>query len=372
MGPDFQLRDVFNPHTVGQLAERIKGAWPAFEREAFLQAVNPQLAALGFGARSNLIRDTLWEYLPRDFPQAVQILLDALGPEIPQCELSGFDGFSVMSLNDFIAKYGLEHFDLSLRALREMTKRFTAEGAIRAFLQKDAERTLAALEEWAEDANCHVRRLVSEGTRPRLPLAPRLQAFVRDPRPVLRLLEKLKDDPERMVQRSVANNLNDIGKDHPELVVETLTRWQASGSPNAGWIARHASRTLVKQGQAGALALLGYSSQAAVSVPDLRVRTPLVRLGEDLIFDFEVRSHGQVAEALVIDYVIHHVKANGRRTPKVFKLSQRQIQAGETLHITKKHAMRAIHTRVYYAGTHLLEVQINGTVLARAEFELQV
>lgn len=372
MEQGFQLRDVYNPTVVHRLAERVAAAWPPFDRDGFAETVNSRLAPLSFGARSSLIRDTLWETLPQDFPQAARILVEALGAEIPHCELTGLDGFVVMSLCDFVAKYGLDYFDLSMQALYEMTKRFSAEGAIRAFLTKYPERTLAVLEGWAEDPNCHVRRLVSEGTRPRLPLAPRLQHFVADPRPVLRLLEKLKDDPERMVQRSVANNLNDIAKDHPELVVETLQAWKKSASPSVDWIIGHASRTLVKQGQPGALSLLGYPTQIRVSVPALRVETPVVRLGEYLAFDFDICSEADHPQNLMIDFVIHHVKANGRRAPKVFKLTQKALGPRQSAPIRKKHPMRPISTRVYYPGMHLLEVQVNGQVLARAEFELQI
>jgi len=372
MEQGFQLRDVFNPTVVNQLADRITAAWPEFDREGFASTVIKRMPPLSFGARSNLIRDTLWDTLPHDFPQAVQILLNALGPEIPHCELTGFDSFVVMSMNDFVAKYGIDHFELSMQALYAMTRRFTAEGAIRAFLKKYPEQTLAVLDRWASDPNCHVRRLVSEGTRPRLPLAPRLDRFVQDPRPVLRLLEKLKDDPERMVQRSVANNLNDIAKDNPDLVVETLANWQASDSPGVRWILGHASRTLVKQGQKGALVLLGYPSEINISVPALQVHTPVVCLGEHLAFAFEVCSHSDQAQNLVIDFIIHHVKANGRRTPKVFKLTQKRLEPGQRLAVSKKHTMRAINTRVYYPGTHLLEIQINGQVWGQAEFELKV
>jgi 3-methyladenine DNA glycosylase AlkC len=227
---EFRLRDVFNGAAVEQLAHNIARAWPAFDRVAFASTINSQLEMLSFGGRNALIRDTLRAYLPQEFPQALRILLDALGPEIPHCEVTGVEGFMVMPQNDFVAAYGLEHLDLSLRALYELTKRFTAEGAIRAFLQAYPEQTLARLAEWAADPNCHVRRLVSEGTRPRLPLAPRLPAFVKDPRPMLALLERLKADPVLMVRRSVANNLNDIAKDHPDLVVETLLRWKQAAS----------------------------------------------------------------------------------------------------------------------------------------------
>ncbi len=254
----------------------------------------------------------------------------------------------------------------------EMTKRFTAEGAIRAFLHKYPEQTLAVLEGWADDPNCHVRRLVSEGTRPRLPLAPCLQHFVTDPRHVLHLLAKLKDDPERMVQRSVANNLNDIAKDHPDLVVDTLAAWQSSSSPGVRWIIRHASRTLVKQGQQKALGLLGYPQEISISIPALRVQTPVVSIGEDLVFEFDIHSEADAPQNLIIDFILQHVKANGRRKPKVFKLTQKLLKPLQTVTIAKKHSMHAINTRVYYPGMHLLEIQINGQVLAKAEFELKI
>jgi hypothetical protein len=198
MQQEFRLRDVFNSAAVEQLAHSIERAWPAFDGKGFATTISSQLQALSFGGRNALIRDMLRAYLPQEFPEAVQILLDALGPEIPHCEVTGFDGFIVMPQNDFVAAYGLSHLDLSLRALHELTKRFTAEGAIRAFLQAYPEQTLARLTEWAADPNCHVRRLVSEGTRPRLPLAPRLPAFITNPRPILALLERLKADPVLM------------------------------------------------------------------------------------------------------------------------------------------------------------------------------
>jgi 3-methyladenine DNA glycosylase AlkC len=302
--------------------------------------------------RNNLIRDLLQEYLPKDFPQAVQILISSLGSEILHCELTGFDAFVVMSQCDFVAKYGLDHFELSMQALYEMTKRFTAEGAIRAFIQKYPDQTLKRLAEWAEDENCHVRRLVSEGMRPRLPLAPRLPQFIKDPRPVLHLLDKLKADPELMVRRSVANNLNDIVKDNPELVMKTLKEWQKMKNKGTQWIIGHASRTLVKQGYEDALALLGYPSDLAVRVQRLQLHKTIIQMGEDLIFEFEVQSKGDTSQNLMIDYVIHHMKANGKLAPKVFKLAKKKLKSRETLQLFKKHSFQQISTRKYYSGNH--------------------
>jgi 3-methyladenine DNA glycosylase AlkC len=366
----FLLRDVFNPAAVEQLGTDIAHAWPAFDRAGFVATINSQLDALSFGGRNVLIRDTLRAYLPQDFSAAVRILLDALGPGIPHCELTGFDRFTVMSQNDFVAAYGLEHLDLSLRALYELTKRFTAEGAIRAFLQRYPEQTLARLAVWATDPNCHVRRLVSEGTRPRLPLAPRLPTFVKNPRPVLALLELLKADPVLMVRRSVANNLNDIAKDHPDLVVETLARWKQAGDPGTEWIIGHAARTLLKQGHTGALALLGYPGETNISVASLQLNQTSVRLGEDLMFTIEIQSTDDAPQNLMVDYVVHHLKANGKLAPKVFKLAKKRLDPRGTLSLTKRHAFRPLSTRVYYPGRHALELQINGQRWGWQEFEL--
>ena len=371
MEQNFQVRDVFNEKVVNQLAESLERVWRGFDGKRFRQSIHSKLKSLSFSERSSLICDTLWEYLPKDYPQALEFILKALPPEIPSCEVTGYDGFIVLPQNDFVAKYGLDHYDLSMRALYQMTKRFTAEGAIRAFIQKHPERTLAILAKWAEDDNCHVRRLVSEGTRPRLPWTMQLKSFIENPRPVLSLLEKLKTDPELMVRRSVANNLNDIAKDHPDLVVKTLNRWRKISNEGTQWLIRHAARTLVKQGNREVLAVLGYNSNVRIAVSRIKLDKSVVKVGDNLNFLFEVKSTSKHAQDLVIDYVIHHVRANGKLTPKVFKLTQKNLKAGESLQVSKKHSFRRISTRKYYTGRHLLEIQINGARYGQTEFELK-
>jgi 3-methyladenine DNA glycosylase AlkC len=370
MNQDFQLRDVFNPAVVTQLAQSIRDAWPDFDQAGFTDTINSQLESLSFGDRNKLIRDSLWAYLPQDFPRAIEILLAAQWPEIPECELTGFDRFVVMSQNDFVAKYGLEHFELSMNALYEMTRRFTAEGAIRAFIQRYPDKTLVRLAIWAGDQNCHVRRLVSEGTRPRLPLAPRLPDFVEDPRPVIALLDTLKSDPELMVRRSVANNLNDIAKDNPALVVETLKSWQKIDDPGTAWIIRHASRTLVKQGNKDVLGLLGYPPGVAIKVSGVELSGSHIPIGDDLTFKISIQSNADAAQNLMVDYIVHHMKANGKLAPKVFKLAKKKLSGRETLQLSKKHSFRPLSTRKYYPGEHLLEIQINGKIYAQAAFSL--
>lgn len=372
MEQNFQVRDVFNESVVNQLAENLARVWPEFDADGFRQSINPSLKALTFSERNNLIRDRLWDFLPKDYPRALEIILKALPSEIPNCELTGYDGFIVLPQNEFIAKYGLDHYDLSMQALYEMTKRFTAEGAVRPFILRYPEQTLAIFSQWAEDENCQVRRLVSEGTRPRLPWTMQLKPFIEDPRPVLALLEKLKTDPVLMVRRSVANNLNDIAKDHPDLVVKTLRGWSKIEDEGTQWLIRHAARTLVKQGNKDVLTILGYSPQADISVSKIKLEKPVVKMGEALNFSFEVKSTARQPQTLVIDYVIYHVKANGKLTPKVFKLTNKTLGPGQILKISKTHPFRFITTRKYYPGKHALEVQVNGTSYQKINFELKM
>ncbi|HAV78386.1 MAG TPA: DNA alkylation repair protein [Anaerolineae bacterium] len=371
MEQNFQVRDVFNERVVKQLAADLAGAWSGFDTKGFIHVVTSKLKPLSFSARAALIRDTLREYLPREYPRALEIILKALPPEITADELNGFDGFIVMPQNDFVAKYGLDDYEMSVQALYEMTKRFSAEGAIRTFLLKYPEQTLAILEGWAEDVNPHVRRLVSEGTRPRLPWTMQLKPFIDDPRPVLKLLEKLKTDPNQMVRRSVANNLNDIAKDNPELVVRILRRWRKINDDGTQWLIRHAARTVVKQGNTDALAVLGFDPDIEISISKIRLDEPVVKMGGRIIFHFEVRSKSRQAQNLMIDYVIHHIKANGELKPKVFKLTKIKLEAREKIQLSKRHSFRPITTRKYYPGRHVLEIQINGRRYGKAEFELR-
>ncbi|MEM7038487.1 MAG: DNA alkylation repair protein, partial [Bacteroidota bacterium] len=229
---------------------------------------------------------------------------------------------------------------------------------------------LKQLREWTNDPNPHVRRLVSEGTRTRLPWAARLPDFQREPQPVFDLLELLKEDPVLYVRRSVANNLNDIAKDHPEKVVDLLTAWSSIDNEGTQWIIRHASRTLVKAGNTRALALLGYPPNPRVAITDFDVSPKVVALGETAVFKFTIKNDASGPTNLMIDYIVHFMKKNGKTAPKVFKLAKREFFSGEEATFEKKQSFRPLSTRKYYAGTHAIELQINGTVIGRTEFDV--
>lgn len=369
---NFQIRDVFNPQSVTALSQRLKAAWPAFEADKFCKKIIPKLPEQTYSERWKHISLVLEEHLPKAYPEAIEILLAAQLPPYGGDKLEGSNGrFITVALTAFVSRNGMGHFDLSMHALYEMTKRLTAEFDIRHFLKKFPEKTLAVLTAWASDPNPHVRRLVSEGSRPILPWGMRLQQFVDDPTPTLRLLHLLRNDPSEYVRRSVANHLNDHSKNHPDLVVKTLQDWQAEfPGKNMQRLVRHATRTLVKKGHAGALELLGFKRGAAVRVENLEV-TPSLSIGEYQSFSFDIVSEGKSTQPLAIDYVIYFQKSNGTLAPKVFKLTTRQVGAGEKISLKKRHSFRVITTRKYYPGEHALAIQVNGEEKAKAGFTLK-
>ena len=361
----------YNAELAQTLGERIQRVYPPFATAVFVTDIAAQVEELEFKDRIALFSTVLHKHLPPAFPVAWAILAKLLGDELIEEEGMFNEGFALWPVAHFIEVYGLDDFDVAVQAMVEITKRHTAEFAIRPFLRRYPERTLAVLQHWVTDESPHVRRLVSEGTRPRLPWAGRLDMFIQDPTPTLALLEQLKDDPSPFVRKSVANHLNDICKDHPRLVIETFQRWRKGASKERLWIIRHALRTLVKQGDPAALELLGYGPPQ-VSLHDLHIEPAQIQMGESFTFGFTLQSESDEAQNLIIDYVIHFVKANGKTSPKVFKLSTRMLNGRQSSHIQKKHTIKPITTRRYYPGEHRLEIQVNGQVLGGTPFHLKM
>ena len=326
------------------------------------------MQALEFKDRVRLISRRLEEFLPRSYPDALEVLTRILGPVTKDKEEFMY-GFRLMPVAHFVETNGLAHFDESIAALYEITKRHTVEFAIRPFLLEQEKRTLSVLRKWATDSSEDVRRLVSESTRPRLPWASRLSPFIDDPTPVIELLGLLKDDDSLYVRRSVDNNLNDISKDHPQVVLNTLKRWQSEGGDHVDWIIRHALRGLVKEGDPGALALIGVH-KPLVTLTRLRLKPRRVEFDNYISVKFEVESRSRKPQRLVIDYIVHFVKSNGKRSPKVFKLITRKLNAGEKVDIERRHTFKPITTRKHYSGKHRFEIQVNGVIMAGADFEL--
>lgn len=366
-----QVRDVFNPEATRDLADRIKRVWPAFQDLTFCEAIIKGMPPLSFNDRMTLIADQLTIHLPKDFPTSQRILIDALGPPQSDEQIMAAN-FTVLSLCHYVSVHGLsqQHFHLSMNAFYHMTQRFSAEFAIRPFLKTFPQETLETLKSWAHDPSAHVRRLISEGTRPRLPWGMRLHQFIKEPLDVIQLLDLLKSDPILLVRRSVANNLNDIAKDNPDLVVETLQRWnQEAPGKDMDWITRHALRTLLKQGHPGALALQGFKPPN-LRVHDFQLQSDQIQLGQGINLQATLHSESDLPQELMIDYAVHFLKKNGKRSPKVFKLTTRTLHPHQPLHIQKNHPIKKITTRTYYPGQQEVELLINGKSFGKIAFQL--
>lgn len=371
------FKNAFNSEMIAQMGTHFQRVEPRFDRSHFIDHATTGLEELELKHRATHIRKALEETLPSNFSRACKVMLAALHP-VSDIDLSGTQmdddgirGWAIMPMAEYVSEHGLDNFHTSLATLKELTKRFTAEFAIRAFFIADTEQTLNQVCAWAKDENFHVRRLASEGSRPRLPWGLQLPAFVSDPTPVVALLETLKDDPEEYVRRSVANNLNDIAKDHPDLVAEIAHRWLKNASPERKWLVKHACRTLIKQGHTKTLEAFGYA-EPSLKVGTINIKNKNILLGSHLEFEVSITSDAPSTQPLIIDYIIHHQRANGTTSPKVFKWKTIDLPAEKSLTFIKKHAVKPITTRVYYGGHHQVEIQINGQSFGRADFELKV
>lgn len=369
------FKNFFNLDVIEGMAGHFRRAWPDFDEAGFVAGASADLAALELKERSAQITAAMATHLPDDFEHAGAIMLASLAPADDgdsgggEAGAKGIAGWGVMPMTAYVGESGLGHFDLSMTLLKEMTKRFSSEFGIRFFLLDDPDRTLATLVQWTADPDRHVRRLCSEGTRPRLPWAMQLPHFIKDPAPLLPILETLKDDRSEYVRRSVANNLNDIAKDHPDLVAEIAARWLKGASRERQQLVRHACRTLIKQGHRPTLKALGYD-RPKVTVADLTIETPQVAFGDALAFTLVLDSIRDRPQPLIIDYAVHHRKANGGTTGKVFKWKTVTLEPRERHQASRRHAIRQITTRQYYPGTHGLEILINGVSVASGQFEL--
>jgi 3-methyladenine DNA glycosylase AlkC len=366
-----KLKDFFDERIVREIADQLKSAYRPLDERAFVRECLSGLAELELTDRGRHIAAAMRRHLPQSFAEAVLVLVRSLGPELRTTEAFGMAPFRYLPHVFFVAAHGPDDFEAAMDAQYELTKRFSAEYSIRTFLAAHPKRTLERLRTWAADPNVHVRRLVSEGIRPRLPWAPRLPAFQADPRPVLELLELLKDDPERYVQRSVANNLNDIAKDHPDLAVEVCRRWSAGASEGRLWIVRHALRSLVKGGHRGALRSLGFGSRPRVVVGKARLAPRVVKLGSKLRFSFELANTSTRSQDLLVDYAVHFVKADGGTRPKVFKLRRVSIAPLTRLRLESTVSFETLTTRRPRPGRHRIEVLVNGIAHPLAVFQVR-
>lgn len=356
-----RLKDLFfTEGFLTELGSAIKAVYPGFDQAGFNNLIhsddweNKELKQKMFHITKCLVAT-----LPEEYPEALRILT-VVAPS--------FEGFNAMIFPDYVEKCGLDDWDLSLPALASFTSLCSSEFAVRPFLAQDPERAMQYMYTWAEDENFHLRRLASEGCRPRLPWAMALPAFKKDPTPIFQVLEKLKDDPEEYVRKSVANNLNDISKDHPDVVLDICERWYGQ-SINRDWIVKRACRTMLKEGNRRAMVLFGFGDPGQIMVENLEFDRTSPAIGDELNFSFDIVLGDKEPRRVRLEYGVDYVKSGGKISRKIFQIKEATFKEGSHK-IIKKHSFRDHSTRKHYPGQHQFTVIVNGDEKATGIVEL--
>ena len=354
-----------------RIAQALHRSKPSFSKRDFLAGLEKELAPLELKGRMRLLKSRLKALLPSDPRQSIPHLMEALR-QSPEDKV-GLAQFEVWPLTQYVADEGQAHFELSMEALKAMTKVFSSEFAIRSFLIQQESKTLAQLQAWTEESNEHVRRLVSEGSRPLLPWGEKLPGFVKDPSKTCQLLEQLRMDPSRYVRKSVANHINDHTKHHADWVIHRLSRWRKdhSQSEEIDWIIRHGTRTLVKKGHSAALRLQGVFPSAIV-LNRWRVLTPKVRLGRSLGLEAILHNPGKKSAKAIVDIELQLRGSRDQTRSKVFKGIHRIIEASQMATFRMNIPLKAVTTRRYYSGDQGCRLLVNGCLSAALSFRLLV
>lgn len=359
------LKNRYNYESLRDLALRIRAVYRSFQVDDFIDDVMDETwDELELKARMRQITINLGKYLPSDYAQALGII-DQVIAGYPV----GFNDFALMYFPDFVEVYGQEecHWDLSIAALERYTASSSSEFAVRPFIINHEERMMSQMIAWAGHDNEHVRRLASEGCRPQLPWGRVLPGFKKDPSPVLGILERLKTDSSLYVRKSVANNLNDISKTHPELVAKIAKDWYGKNQ-HTDWIVRHGCRTLLKKGNREVLGIFGFADPGCVNVAGFALGAASVAIGENMTFSFTIEA--QKATKVRLEYGIDYVKANGKRNRKIFQISEFSFKENGKKHYTKKHSFANASTRKHYPGTHSVTLIVNGAGRGTLDFEV--
>ncbi|WP_131043329.1 DNA alkylation repair protein [Clostridioides difficile] len=355
------LKNMYNRESLYEVAVAIQSVYNSFKVDEFIKyTMDETWNNLELKARCRKISMSLGMYLPEDYKEALSIL---------EKSVAGF--YFAFFFPDFVEVYGQDdvNWDLSISALERNTEYWSSEFAVRAFIIKDEERMMAQMRKWSKHKNEHVRRLASEGCRPQLPWGQAISKFKNDPTPVLPILEELKTDTSTYVQKSVANNLNDISKTHPDLVISIAKDWYGKNK-STNWIVKHGCRTLLKKGNRDVLALFGYDDTTSINLQDFTLETTSISIGEDLTFSFNILA--KKATKTRLEYGIDYVKFNGKRNRKIFKISEVSLKENEKKSYMKKHSFADVSVRKHYPGIHSIAIIINGIEKDKLDFELGI
>jgi 3-methyladenine DNA glycosylase AlkC len=355
------LKAMYNESFLRTFANKVKGAYAPFDIEAFVSlALAEGWEELELKGRMHRISDSLAATLPAEYERALDVL-EAISDEC--------SGFPYLLFPDFVERYGLNHWDRSVAALERFTSQSSAEFAVRPFLKQDQSRMMAQMQQWSLHPNEHIRRLASEGCRPRLPWADALPALKRDPEPIMPILEQLKADPSEYVRRSVANNLNDISKDHPERVLDIAREWSGK-NVHTYWVIRHACRGLLRAAHPEVMALFGIVPQPDVQVMEWEITPQEIPLGGSIAFKYGLQVPEGQEMKLRIELAVSYPRSTGKYYRKLFKLSEKIVTGGAYVKGGRSFSFADLSTRRHYPGHHPFALIVNGQEVASSYVSL--
>ncbi len=365
------FKNIYNQVFFNHFSDVISEVVSTFDSQRFLNEIfNDKWESLELKQRMRHTTETLHKQLSGDYEKDITNLLQCITLwKEKKITVGKYDGLAFMFLPDYVELYGLDDFEISMQATEQITSFASCEFSIRPFIIKYPELGMKQMVIWSKHENLHVRRLASEGSRPRLPWAIALPEFKKDPTPVLPILENLKNDPSEYVRKSVANNLNDIAKDHPKTVITIAKSWKGK-TKETNWVVKHACRTLLKQGNQELMQLFGFGSIKNIAIKNFKIFTPKVKIGDALEFEFELNNKNKSSSKIRLEYVIYYMKANGSLTPKVFKISEKVYEPNSKTTIQRKQSFKVITTKKFHLGKHQVALVINGKELEKYDFEL--
>lgn len=364
------LKYIYSKPLFESFTETIKTVIPNFNKKGFINDIfNNEWDNLELKERMRHSTHTLHKHLSKDYKTDVENILKCIELLSTKSKVTNYNTLAYMFFPDYIEQYGLDDYDTSISAMEIITQFTSCEFAIRPFIIKYEDKALMQMLKWSKHNNFHVRRLASEGSRPRLPWAMALPALKKEPLALIPLLENLKNDESEYVRRSVANNLNDIAKDNPDTVVIIAKKWIGK-TKETDKLIKHACRSLLKQGHQELMQLFGFGSVEKINIEAFKILTPKVKIGDALKFTFNLKNTDTTPLKIRLEYVIHYQKANGSLSPKVFKISEKFYNKKSTTSIHKKQSFKIITTRKFHLGLHKVSIIVNGNEFNTLDFEL--
>tara|TARA_Y100000766_G_scaffold218436_1_gene190386 strand:- start:1689 stop:2807 length:1119 start_codon:yes stop_codon:yes gene_type:complete len=363
-------REIFDKALIMKIGNQLKAVFNDFKVNSFMTKASCFDKKDGLKDRANNIAEALVEFLPADYETSADIIKSTFKPL--KKNQNNWNDFFLMPYAIYVEKKGCkkEYLTTSFDLLKAITMRFTSEFSIRTFLVNFPKATFKVLHEWARDENPNVRRLASEGCRPRLPWAREIKSFKKNPKFCIELLQILRNDDSKYVQKSVANHMNDITKDNLELALIVLDNWKKENNKNTNWIVRHALRSEIKKGNPKALKIEGYSLDPQIEISNFFLSSNKIKIGDSIDLSFTITNKGGTVENLIIDYICYFIKSNGKTSSKTFKISRKKLQKKEYIIIKKSHSFKPLSTRKIYAGKHKITLFINGKIFNEKSFEL--